>query len=81
MYTLYRVNADDLDDALLQSIKTLFRGRTIEIAVSETADAGEDDTAYLLRGPANRERLLNAIKRAEQGDVVVMDLDDLGQAS
>ena len=81
MYTLFRVKADDLDEALLQSIKTLFRGQTIEIAVSDMADAGEDETACLLRDPVNRQHLLDAIERADQGDVVSMDLDKLTKVS
>jgi len=48
MYTLYRLNADDLDGGFLQSLKELFKGQTIEIAVSGAEDASEDETAYLL---------------------------------
>lgn len=81
MYTLYRLKADELDDALLQSIKALFSGRAIEIAVSDVADGAEDETAYLLRDPVNRQRLLEAIEGAGRGDVVVTDLDKLAEAS
>lgn len=31
----------------------LFKGQTIEIAVSEAEDASEDETAYLLQNPEN----------------------------
>lgn len=75
MYTLYRLNADDLDEGFLQSLKTLFKGQTIEIAVSGAEDASEDETAYLLRDPANRKRLLEALENARRGELVSVVLD------
>jgi antitoxin YefM len=55
MYTIYHVNADELDSQFLEALKTAFRNKQIEITVSEA-----DETDYLLRSPANRERLLKA---------------------
>ncbi len=60
MQTIYQINADELDQNLLESIKVLFRHKEIEIVVSE-----RDETAYLLRSPANRELLLDAVKDIE----------------
>ena len=52
--------------------------REIEIAVTEADDSTEDETAYLLRSPANRERLLKAIDNVAHGrDLEVVDPDDL----
>ncbi len=63
---------------LLDALKSQFRGREIEIAVCEAADTAGDETAYLLRSPANRERLLRAIENVAQGkDLVVIDPGDL----
>lgn len=62
MYTIYHVNADELDDQFLASLKSAFRHKTIEIAVSEA-----DETAYLLRSPANQEHLRQALADAEAG--------------
>jgi len=76
MYTLYRLNADELDEGFLQSLKALFKGQTIEIAVSGADDASEDETTYLLRDPTNRMRLLQALENARRGDVVSVDLND-----
>jgi len=56
MFTIYRLNADELDGKFLDSLKSAFGHKQIEIAVSET-----DETDYLLRSPANRERLLQAV--------------------
>src|SRR6266702_4252629 len=60
MFTIYRANADELDAQFLESLKTAFKHKQIEIAVSET-----DETEYLLRSPANREHLLKALADVE----------------
>ena len=66
MYTIYRVNADELNEQFLESLKTAFRHKQIEIAVSEA-----DETEYLLRSPANREHLLKAVAETEAGTNLV----------
>ena len=60
MDAIYHVKADELDQRFLDALKELFKDKEIEIAVSE-----RDETAYLLRSPANRERLLRAIADVE----------------
>jgi hypothetical protein len=40
MYTVYKLNVDELNEDLLQSIKTLFHDKIIEIAVCEADAAG-----------------------------------------
>lgn len=67
MQTIYQINADELDQNLLDSIKILFKNKEIEITVSE-----RDETAYLLRSPANRERLLRAVRDVEENRNVVV---------
>jgi antitoxin YefM len=62
MHTIYRLNADELDSKFLDSLKTMFGHKQIEIAVSDA-----DETDYLLRSPANRERLLQAVADADAG--------------
>jgi hypothetical protein len=41
MYTIYRMNADELNADLIDSLKTLFKHRHIEIRVHETDDTAE----------------------------------------
>ncbi|HRX72270.1 MAG: hypothetical protein KDJ22_04985 [Candidatus Competibacteraceae bacterium] len=78
MYTLYRLNADELSIDLLESIKTQFRHQLIEIAVCPAETAEQDETAYLLANPANRARLLEAMENVrQQRDLVTVDLADL----
>lgn len=73
METIYQLNADDLNDDFLEGLKTSFKHKEIEIVVYE-----RDETAYLLRSPANRARLLEAIADIEQNrNVVVPDREPL----
>ncbi len=66
MQTTYQVNANEIDQGLLESIKAVFKDKEIEITVTEL-----DETEYLLRSPANREQLLQAIERVEAGIGIV----------
>jgi antitoxin YefM len=66
MNTTYRLNANELDEKFLQSLKALFKDKDIEIIVSEV-----DETAYLLRSEANKERLLKAVESVEKGENLV----------
>ena len=60
MDAIYHVKADELDESFLDALKALFKDKEIEIAVYE-----RDETAYLLRSPANRARLLRAVADVE----------------
>jgi len=66
MYTIYRLNADELDGRFLRALKAMFKNKEIEIVVCEAAQSEEDETAYLLKSPANRERLSKAIENVAQ---------------
>jgi antitoxin YefM len=66
MQTIYQINADDLDSALLESIKLQFKHKKIEIFVSEI-----DETEYLMRSPANREYLLRAVQDVENNQNLI----------
>ena len=73
MYTVYRLNASELDSQFVESLKTLFKDKEIEITVSEV-----DETAYLLRSDANKDRLLEAIRNVDnQTGLVEVNLDAL----
>lgn len=67
MDAIYHVKADELDERFLDALKALFKDKEIEIAVSE-----RDETAYLLRSPANREHLLRAVADVESSQNIVV---------
>ncbi len=71
IYTIYKVKADELDQSFLDALKAMFKDKEIEIAVYEL-----DETAYLLRSPANRDRLLNAIQDVERNQNIIMPEQD-----
>lgn len=78
MYTVYHLNADELSSEFIESIKTLFPHKTIEIAVTEAEIIERDETDYLLKNPTNRARLLEAIENVQrQRDLITVDLADL----
>ena len=73
MYTVYRLNASELDSQFVESLKALFKDKEIEITVSEV-----DETAYLLRSEANKKRLLEAVRNVDsQTGLVEVQLDTL----
>jgi len=77
MYTLYKINADELNENFIASIKAQFQHKDIEIAICETAQTEQDETGYLLRHPANKARLLEAIDNIKKDECVSVNLDDL----
>lgn len=78
MYTVYRMKANELDNRFLKSLKAMFKDKEIEIAVSETTALEEDETAYLLKSPANREHLITALENiANQKNLMTIELDEL----
>lgn len=77
MYTSYRLKANELNEEFLRSIKNLFQDRVIEIAVCDVDTESEDETRYLLKNPANRARLLQAIENITQRQACVeLDLTE-----
>jgi hypothetical protein len=71
MQTTYQIEADELDQSFVDSVKALFKHKKIEITVAEL-----DETEHLLRSTANRDHLLDAVEDVEAGrDLVVPDQD------
>ena len=74
MYTEFRLNANQLDIKFLNSLKALFKDKTISIIVEEEID----ETEYLLTSEANRKMLLNRIKDVQEGkNMLGVTLKDL----
>jgi antitoxin YefM len=74
MITVYRLSANELDEQFLESVRALFKGKDLEITVTEL-----DETDYLLRSDANRRRLLQAVENIEHRHGLVEVAEDLLQ--
>lgn len=68
MNALYKLRADELDQRFLDSLKSQFRGREIEIAVSEVADSTElaDSSRQITRPQRTAAEKLAARERFER---------------
>jgi antitoxin YefM len=78
MYTIYRLNVNELDDRFIRALKAMFKNKEVEIAVCEASEIEGDETTYLLKSPANREHLLKAIENVNHHrNLVTVNLDEL----
>ena len=66
MQSTYRLSANELDGQFLEGLKATFKGREIEIVVYEV-----DETEYLMKSEANRERLTAAKANIDNGTNLV----------
>ena len=76
MTATYTINVDEeLSPDIFQSIKQAFKGKTIDIVVSESVES-RDETEYLLSSPANRESLMRSMKQIEEGNTVSFSIEE-----
>lgn len=57
----HHLRTDELTDDFIEYLKIVFKDKHINIVVRDEDFEEEDETAYLLKNPANRARLLEAI--------------------
>jgi hypothetical protein len=62
MQSTYRIQVDELNADFVEALKKAYSHREIEIVVNEV----HDETAYLLRSPANRDHLQQALLDVER---------------
>ena len=72
MFSTYRLKVEELNLNIIESIKTLYHDKEIEIIVHDI----EDETQYLLKSEANRNHLLEAIKNVESSTNLI-EIDKL----
>lgn len=73
MQISYRLNANELDNSFLESLKAAFQNKEIEIVVYES-----DETAFLLQNPTNRKRLLTAVENIQnRNNLVELNWDSI----
>ena len=61
METTYRLSEKELDDAFLNSIKSLYKNKNISITIEEKLD----ETEYLLNSNENKKKILDSIQSSE----------------
>ncbi len=61
--TTYRTRANEVGQPLIDSIRTMYGEKEIEIIVIEQ----EDETDFLLKSPENREQLLRSVEDIKNG--------------
>jgi antitoxin YefM len=72
MQNIYRLNASELDQSFLDSLKAEFKDQDIEIIINPI-----DETDYLMASEVNRTRLLKAVENIKQrSQLVEVTLDD-----
>lgn len=79
-YSQARANLASLMDRVAQDadeVRITRRGKPDVVLIAAAELEGLRETAYLLRSPANAERLLGALERARQGTGVAISEDDL----
>jgi hypothetical protein len=75
MDTIVRLNADELNQSLIDFIKTSFKGKRIALHIYEDE---RDETEYLLSDPVHREKLLNTVAQInEQKPTTVYTMNEL----
>jgi hypothetical protein len=73
MSSTYRTHVDLLDEDFLTSLKTLYKGRTVEI----TIEVEQDETERILANPALVSRMEQAVEDIGNGKGIVMPIEQL----
>lgn len=73
MQSVYCLKASELDNHFLEGLKATYKDKEIEIIVCEV-----DETEYLLKSEANKQRLMQAIENVDnRTNLVEVKLEDM----
>jgi PHD/YefM family antitoxin component YafN of YafNO toxin-antitoxin module len=72
MYTLYKINSDELNENFIAVIKAHATSDHC-CSISEVSHVEQDETAYLLANPANKAQLLAAIAQVDNNQLIDVD--------
>ncbi len=76
MDTLLRANADEINNSLVDFIRSSFKGKKIAVHIYESDEM--DETEYLLSDPVHKTKLLNTVSEIkEKKGLKVYDLGEL----
>jgi hypothetical protein len=64
MDTLVRTSADEINNSLIDFIKSSFKGKKIAVHIYEEDDV--DETAFLLNDPEAKKRLLESVENVKK---------------
>lgn len=72
MYTTFHLRSpQEINNEIIEAIKTAFMGKAITITVEEDMD----ETAFLMSNPKNKEMLLKSIEQDRNGEFISLQLD------
>ena len=73
MYTTYHLqSAQEISTDILDAIKATFKSKPIKL----TVEVDDDDTAFLMANPKNKEMLLKSIEQDRNGETIAVNIND-----
>jgi hypothetical protein len=73
MQTTIRLNSNELTMEFLEGLKKMFKGKEITL----TIETEMDETEFLMSYPKNKNKLLKALKNANEGRLITVNMDDI----
>ena len=67
MYSTYRLKAEELSNDFVESVKSAYHDKEIEIIIQDV----QDETEYLLSSNANKEHLLKAVEEINNNENLI----------
>jgi tRNA A37 methylthiotransferase MiaB len=72
MYTTYHLRSpQEINNDIIEAIKAAFKGKPITLTIEED----NDETAFLMANPKNREMLLKSIAQDKNGEFVSVKIE------